>query len=383
MKSPNDWRQRLIGQWHQAAVREARLLRPDAWPLELPIGKPSARAFVAHPREVQAHVQAWKAVGVGQVQWQPIHYRASAEPVSMPLVWRLHTPTEWVTAMDDAAIHAEFSALEQLVGEADELFRALLIRQRSLWLKKPLDEVISTLRLARTLTPGCAQGRPLRLLGGHGVDTKFFERHGTLLTRLLDERFDNAVSEQGLATFLDALDESDHWVLVAPLCDGLLPFKRLRLTTTELAQTPLPGSRVLIVENERCLHQLPELADTVAILGAGLDLQWLAAPHWSEKALGYWGDMDTWGMLMLARARACQPTLTPLLMDQGLFDRHASHSAVPEQVPAQQGAPEGLSEAEVRLYTHLVGLERGRLEQEYLPDDEVHSALKDWLNRRL
>ncbi|WP_418930365.1 DUF3322 domain-containing protein [Gilvimarinus xylanilyticus] len=37
-------------------------------------------------------------------------------------------------------------------------------------------------------SPGCAEGHPLRLLTGHGVDTKFFERNGRLLVRLLDER---------------------------------------------------------------------------------------------------------------------------------------------------------------------------------------------------
>ncbi|WP_347332284.1 DUF3322 domain-containing protein [Marinimicrobium locisalis] len=381
MKSPSECRQRLARQWHQASVREARLLSGDPWPLALPIGRPSAKAFAENPREVQAHVQAWKAVGVGEVQWQPVNYRAGAEPVSMPVCWWLRTPTEWVAAMEDSAIRNEFSALEQLVGEADERFRSLLIRRRSLWLNKPLDEVISTLRLAQTLTPGCAQGRPLRLLAGHGVDTKFFERNGALLTRLLDERFDGAASEQGLTTLLDALDEGDHWVLVAPLCDGLLPFKRLRVSTSELTNTAVPGTRVLIVENERCLHQLPELPDTVAILGAGLDLQWLGASHWGEKSLAYWGDMDTWGLLMLARARTCQPQLTPLLMNQPLFQRHAPRSAVPEPVAAQQSAPEGLTEPETALYQYLLSLSRGRLEQEYLAPEEVRGALEGWLNQ--
>lgn len=380
MKSPSECRQRLARQWEQADVREARLLSGDPWPLDLLIGRPSAKAFAESPREVQAHVQAWKEVSVGEVQWQPVNYRAGAAPVSMPVIWCLRTPTEWVAAMEDSAIRAEFSALEQLVAEADERFRSLLIRQRSLWLRKPLDEVVSTLRLAQRLTPGCAQGRPLRLLAGHGVDTKFFERNGTLLTRLLDERFDRAASEQGLTTFLDALDEGDHWVLVTPLCDGLLPFKRLRVTTSELAQTAVPGTWVLIVENERCLHQLPELPDAVAILGAGLDLQWLGASHWGEKSLGYWGDIDTWGLLMLARARACQPQLTPLLMNQPLFKRHALNSAVPEPVPAQLSAPEGLTEPERALYQYLLSLNRGRLEQEYLPSEEVRTALEGWLN---
>ena len=35
-----------------------------------------------------------------------------------------------------------------------------------LWLKKSADVVITTARLAARLSPGCAQGRPLRLLAG-------------------------------------------------------------------------------------------------------------------------------------------------------------------------------------------------------------------------
>src|SRR5699024_6738701 len=121
------------------------------------------------------------------------------------------------------------------------------------------NELLATLTLAGKLTSGCAQGQPLRLLSGYGVDTKFVERHQTLLRRLLDTRFAEAASEQGLLNFLDALDENDHWLLVRPLAEGLLPFQRLRLASTELAQTALPATRILLVENERCEHLLPPL----------------------------------------------------------------------------------------------------------------------------
>ncbi|MCM3262446.1 DUF2220 family protein, partial [Paenibacillus lautus] len=153
------------------------------------------------------------------------------------------------------------------------------VAQRSLWSSKPLSEVIATAQLATQLTPGCAKGRPLRLLAEFGVDTKFFERNASLLTKLLDERYEGAVAEQGLTTFLDAFEERGHWVLVVPLGPDLLPFKQIRLTTAELGETDLPGSRLLIVENEQCSHLLPRLPDTLAVLGAGLDLQWLDSPR--------------------------------------------------------------------------------------------------------
>lgn len=355
-----------------------RLLNPGGWPLKLPIGKPSARAFAQNPQAVQRHVEAWRKVSIGTVDWVPVSYRASLDAVPMPVQWNLHSPSEWVAASEDPEVRREYAQLEYLVERVDACFHSLLVAQRTLWLKKVPDEVIVTADLATRLEPGCAKGRPLRLLAEHGVDTKFFERNAALLTKLLDERFEGEVSQQGLTTFLDAFDESSHWVLLAPLSPGLLPFKRLRVTTAELAETGLPCARVLAVENEQCLHLLPELPGTIAVLGSGLDLQWLAAQKLSDMPIGYWGDLDTWGLLMLARARRHQPSITPLLMNRILFDTYASDCAVIEPVKAHNSPPEGLDHQEADLYRYLLAQERGRLEQEYLPRDEVRAALTGW-----
>lgn len=378
MKSPAEISERLTRQWHQAQTRSERLLSSVAWPLVMLIGKPSAREFSENIRAVQRHVQTWQGVVIGEVEWESVNYRAGAEPVRIPVRWSLRNPSEWVAAAADATVVHEYAQLERLVENVEDVFRPLLVRQRALWLKKDPNEVIATVRLAATLSPGCARGRPLRLLAEHGVDTKFFERNGTLLTRLLDERFDGAVTEQGLVNFLDALEENNHWVMLAPLEKGLLPFKRLRITTSELAETELPCSRILVVENEQCIHLLPEIPDTVAILGAGMDLQWLRSGQHDKKLIAYWGDMDSWGLFMLSRARQYRPTISPLLMTQALFDTYSPDSAVHEPVAAQSASPEGLTECEAYFYQYLLNQERGRLEQEYLPEHEVENALNAW-----
>jgi hypothetical protein len=378
MKSPADLGRRLARQWQQARLRLERLLVAGSWPQDFPIGKPSARAFADNVQLVQRHVHAWRAVRVGRVEWSSVRYRAGDMPISLPVCWRLHSPSEWVEAANDVGVRREYAQLEQLIAQVDGTFHSLLVAQRSLWLGKPLADVIAIAQLATRLTPGCAQGRPLRLLGEFGVDTKFIERNTGLLTKLLDAQYEGEVSEQGLTTFLDAFEEKGHWVLVVPLWPGLLPFKQLRLTTAELGETDLPGSRLLIVENEQCSHLLPALPDTLAILGAGLDLQWLASPRLTGKRLAYWGDMDTWGLLMLGRARVHQPGITALLMAHELFDEYAPVSAVAEPVPAMSVAPEGLVFEEVEFYRYLLGKERGRLEQEYLPKRKVEKAVKSW-----
>lgn len=379
MKSPIEISLHLARQWYQSGIRVKRLSVPQAWPLSLSIGKPSAALFSQNPQAVQRHVEAWRKVHVGTVDWGEIAYRAGLDPVLLPLQWHLRNPTEWIEATGDAEVLSEYRRLEYLTERIAPCFHALLLTQRQLWLKKNVDELITAANVALRLEPGCANGRAFRMLAEYGVDTKFFERNAALLSRLLDERFEGEPSQQGLAVFLDALDESNHWLLLVPLAPDLLPFKRLRVTAAELAETDWPCSRVLAVENEQCLHLLPALPGTIAILGAGLDLRWLAAPKLADMPIAYWGDLDTWGLLMLARARHYQPNIRSLLMDRSLFDTYASERAVIEPVKAGDSAPEGLEDSEVKLYQHLSVQERGRLEQEYLPRDVVWAALMHWV----
>ncbi len=132
------------------------------------------------------------------------------------------------------------------------------------------------------------------------------------------------------------------------------------------------------MENERSLYQLPPLADTVAILGGGLNLSWMQG-HWlADKRIAYWGDIDTWGLTMLALARSHQPTLTPLLMDRATFDVCSEKCAVAEPVTAGSLPPSRLSEEEGALYRHLLQLEKGRLEQEFIAETVVKMAVCRW-----
>src|SRR5690606_16053872 len=100
--------------------------------------------------------------------------------------------------------------------------------------------------------------------------------------------------------------------------------------------TALPARRILLVENERSLRQLPQpLPGTIAILGSGLNLAWLAAPWLQACDVAYWGDLDTWGLAMLATARRHLPQLHALLMDRSSFDAHVQR-AVAEPVHATE-----------------------------------------------
>lgn len=389
MKSPAQIAQQLARQWQRADWRERHLLHAqNAWPLRLPIGQPGAHSFREASADLRTHLQQWKTVDkrrLGTVQWEQRAYRGGAAPIDVPTCWTLARPSECMAAIaqfaggDGAPTLADHQALAAVLARVDARFHRLLLRRLALWRGAPTENVITAASIALQLQPGCAQGKPLRALSVAGNDSKFFERHSVLLTALMDEVFDGETSAQGLTTFLGASSEDDHWLLVAPLTPGLLPYPRQRIPASELHATPLPARRILVVENERCLHQLPlPLPDTIAVLGAGLDLGWLAAPWLRERDVAYWGDMDTWGLHMLAVARCHLPDSHALLMDRTTFDANG-HLAVPEPVHAAAPPFGALQPEQTALDQYVRTLTRGRLEQEFLPQPCVTQAIQRWL----
>lgn len=376
MRSPTELASRLATQWQQAHWREQRLLSAEGWPIELRIGRPPPQVLLKHPETVRQHIQDWKQVETGKVHWQPVRYRYTAEPIDLPILWELNTPSEWICAINSKEISQTFFKLERVVRKAAPEFHSLLVRQLR-WLEKEELELMKACELALTLEPGCAEGSPLRAISLAGIDSKFFERNRSLIIKLLDIRFDDQPSELGLETFLDALDENDHWLLVADLDGSLLPFSQMRVRASELANQELLSDNILIIENERCLHQLPELESTIAILGAGLNLGWLCADWLTRKRVAYWGDLDTWGLSMLASARENCPELTPLLMIEEVYHLLKKKHAVEEKHPLTT-IPTLLTSTEQELFKQLLKEKKGRLEQEFLPREWVHNSVTEW-----
>lgn len=381
MKSPSDLGNKLARQWQKGELREERLIGNADWPIRLPIGLPSPRQIAQDWTEVAAHVRAWRSVRCGRVVWDTINFRATGNAVEMPIAWEIADTQQWIDAAGNKEIAKESSILSNLISASDPLFSPLLIRKRSLWKGKPIEEILQATNLATILQPGCAQGNPLRALGFGGVDTKFYERNRSIIIQLLDERFDGEVSSQGLEAFLGASNERDNWLLVVDLDGSILPFSQQRIRSSELLHADLLIPRLLIIENERCLHLLPRpLPKAIAVLGAGNDLGWLAASWVGGARVAYWGDIDTWGLTLLANARNFVPNLTPLLMSRHLFEQYQESHAVPEPVPAGVSEPSGLTPEEKNLYQHLLLCSRGRVEQEFIGEKAVSDALVQWLD---
>lgn len=379
MKRPADLFPRWARQWQNPDLRESRLLDESTWPVSLYIGRPSASDISSNFEEIAATIRLWRDLPTGNVNWESTTFRATGAPIDLPIAWEIRSAEEWIAASHDRTVRAEYEMLRSILASTDPVFHAAFVRERSLWKNKTPSETIQAASLAMLLSPGCAEGRPLRALSLAGIDSKFFERHRSLIVRLLDLRHDGEACRQGLETFLDAWRESDHWLILADLGQPLtLSFPRMRVRASDLAAIGIPARAIVIVENESCLHLLPQdLQGVVAILGTGNNLAWLGSSWLQNVRIAYWGDLDTWGLSMLSRARSHAPHLTPLLMTREVFDLHKD-SAVPEKIPASNTAPTHLTEDEAALYHHLLTSTAGRLEQEFLPALIVQHAIRVW-----
>lgn len=209
MKTPVQLAQTLARQWQRADWREQHLLPspgPTMWPLQLPIGLPDATTFLDDSAALRQHLQQWHAVassGIGTVTWEARRYRGGSAAVQVPTHWVLARPSECMAAIAHfggpagTAVQTEYQALQSVLGQVDATFHRLLLRRLALWRGVSADQVVTATRMAQQLAPGCAQGKPLRALALAGNDSKFFERHASLLTALLDARFDGEATRKG------------------------------------------------------------------------------------------------------------------------------------------------------------------------------------------
>ena len=136
--------------------------------------------------------------------------------------------------------------------------------------------------------------------------------------------------------------------------------------------------RVFITENEINGLAFPSLAGSIVIFGLGYGLDRLSEVRWlHDRALHYWGDIDTYGFHILDRLRALFPAARSLLMDRETLVQHAP-LWVRESDPYDEELSR-LTSAERELYDDLrlnrLG-ERVRLEQERISYGWLQQALK-------
>jgi hypothetical protein len=151
----------------------------------------------------------------------------------------------------------------------------------------------------------------------------------------------------------------------------------LAVPTGEFAALDLPVERVFVTENEINGLAFPNVPASLVIFGLGYGLERLGEVGWlRQRALHYWGDIDTYGFHILDRLRSIFPDAQSFLMDRETLQEHVP-LWVRESSP-YDGELRRLTCAEWALYENLrhnrLG-DRVRLEQERIPFGRIERAL--------
>jgi len=373
------------GGWTTATDLRAQLLRlwerdellGAEFPLRLKLRAPTASAL----SEQFDAVRTW----VNGLQ-QGSGYRLVLREVRHRVIGLNRLPAEaWVDALPDALrmigkLREEraLGGLRELTGQRQPALLPWIDRQprRALALA---DDWPRLLDIIGWLQAHPRPGVYLRQVDAPGVHSKFIESQRGILSELLDlalpaDALDPAFP--GVAHFssrygfrdrparvrLRFLDpRQDVWVRGG---DG-----DYTLSAQAFASLQPDARRVFITENEINFLAFPQVADSVLVFGAGYGFDALGQAPWlQDRAVHYWGDIDTHGFAILDQLRAHVPHARSLLMDRATLLAHQS-LWVTEPQPTQRELTR-LNEEERRLYDDLrwrrLGDSAVRLEQEHI-----------------
>lgn len=227
----------------------------------------------------------------------------------------------------------------------------------------------------------------LRQVDLPGVDSKFIEAHRGVLSELFDLALPVTAidaSATGISQFCRRYGFKDKPLRIRfrllDLAVALLPEaceQDIGVTQAAFERLDIPVTRVFITENEVNFLAFPPLSGSLVIFGAGYGFDALAGAHWlHQRAVYYWGDIDTHGFAILDQLRAQLPHAKSLLMDQATLLAHATQWG-DEPQPTLRDLPR-LTEVERALFDELrdnrlrVGL---RLEQERISFGWLQQAL--------
>lgn len=392
MKTPADVRALATKRFQRErlnALREALgCAVTTTWPWVVPLGRPTERDVLTDARSVLAWRDAWvdaKVLGDFEVETDVIAWRAiGTQTVPVRVLF--------VNTKAIAKVAGLLPLWTQVVTRAKR-FVALwpgieesMVREWAMLADWSDDAVLALERVLTWFVDHPKSGLYLRQLPIEGVDTKWFtEPRKKVVQRLLVAIREAKESVPLMAESSEALDPDTTFETVC----GLKPLPKLirgrlldevdqkvfyglsdlSLPLDEWAQLPLYPEIVFISENLQTGLAFEAHPKSVVFFGLGAGVTQLAAIPWVRTArIIYWGDVDTYGLEILAHLRSVLPQTESVMMNRQTLEAFRG-LAVAENRQASGAHVEHLRENEREVFDALkVGdLARLRLEQERIP----------------
>ena len=385
--TPSDLKAQVRKLWDRGLLLASLANGEAVFPRRLTLRGPDSRELSERFSEVRAWIaQLSAAAGPYRIEWRRVNHRilgTNEIPVAI-----------WIDQMSDAlGLIGKRRAADQfvsLVEETREQQPALLpwLAKRPLQALDLVDDWSRLLAIVAWLREHPRPAIYLRQLDLPGVHTKLMERHRAVLAELLDlvlpddwiDQTQTGVS--GFCRRYGFLEKPSRvrFRMLDPTA-RLLPVEAdqdITLTEAAFASLVLPVKKVFITENEINFLAFPPVSDALAIFGAGYGFDNLATAHWlHDRAVFYWGDIDTHGLAILDQLRGHFPHTVSFLMDEPTLLVHRALWGIESQ--PETATLTRLNAAESALYDRLRQNhwgDRVRLEQERIGFDFLCNALR-------
>ena len=260
---------------------------------------------------------------------------------------------EWSTLRDRAA--AIGGAFAARAASTDRLAGTIRTHWRTL--QSLADADFTTLLLVvEWLAENPASGWRIRQLPIRGIDTKWLERHRTVVESLhaaVTGRISLGLLDSPTLVRVRFLDPA---LRPGGLCDVIAPVE-------ELAALDIAPSVVFVFENLESMFAMPELPGAVVVHGGGYAAPRLSRIPWIHSGrVIYWGDLDSDGFAILHALRSSCAEVTSALMDEDTLLAYRD-LWVPEP-KAAGGTYSTLTAGEQRALERIRAEGNVRLEQE-------------------
>lgn len=352
---------------------------PAAWPLRLPLGRPSSHTLTHDWPTVQTWAITWR-------DWATRHH--------LPLTWTTRSIDGIRQALPTHLTVPDLDTAATLLG-GDWPTRLTRARHRLATLRThfPHAATPATLTAVDRLTDldyrllldaadwfshHDATGLTPRQVPLEGVHGKWLNAHHRLLETLTGKPTLGLVDRPARI----------HYTYLDPTH---LAHGGRRHDSHTLGDTTGPAyqpTTVLITENKDTALFFPPLPDAIAIDGNGhTGPTLIAALDWVHAAnhVYYWGDIDAAGYEIVHRYRAAGLPVTTLLMDPAAYDTYETYGAwtdakgTPLPCPPRKTLTH-LTTAEATVYTRLTDptwQRVRRIEQERIPLAVAHHHLDE------
>lgn len=374
-------------EWDHPKHLKERLLNQRQFPIEISLLPPSGNQVLDNMMHFKNFINQWDKYPQQQwINWQEKTLnKVGQQRIPTKLILKNRTELfEFLGPKVQQEVHKWEKTIQPLMI-FEKRFYPVLINHLSTIQQLTVQQSTSIISILKQLYPFMGTGSYLRTLPLQGIDTKFLENNKVLISALLDVLHNGAITKAGgLLNWLGCLESTKGWLMVKPLCkkaqSALAELPILQMDQHTLMKYELPANNILVVENIQSGLALPQLPDSIAVFGGGNNVSWLSAPWLKQKKVGYWGDIDSWGLKILSQAKMHCPHIHTLMMDEETLYKY--HKSMTKELESYHDLPAHLNPAEKKVFTILQSgkYDDNRLEQERLPNDYILTKLQNWLS---